>query len=94
MRTRAQLLLAAPVALSLLAGCKPSGPVTTRELISLTNAVQVVTTNPIIQIDPVVLGNRMMALTGSTTNLDSQYQYLFDRTWSGWRLVGTRKVKQ
>jgi hypothetical protein len=81
MKTRTQLLLAAPFVLFLFAGCKPTGPVTASELTSLTNAVQKVTTDAIIRIDHVDAETRMMV---TTTN---HQDYLFERTSFGWKYI-------
>jgi outer membrane biogenesis lipoprotein LolB len=81
MKTRTPLLLVAPVTLLMLVGCKPTGPVTARELTALTNAVQKVTTNAIIRIDHVDAETRMAV---TTTN---QQNYLFERTSFGWKYI-------
>ena len=80
---------AAIIATTLIVGCsKHSGPATAQELVALTNAVRIVTTDPIIRIDQVDAEGRMMACTGSVTN---EHDYLFQRSQSGWQYIPSVK---
>ena len=69
----------------LLVGCKPSGPLKSSELISLTNTVRTVTSEPIYSINHLDAANtRVLVLTGSIAN---KHVYIYERTSSGWNYV-------
>jgi hypothetical protein len=88
------LILLIPILVFLLVMCwkpwKPSGELTERDSIGLTNAVRAVSTKTIIRVGFSDTDNRAFVETGFVTNKAGHVEedgYVFKRRLSGWNLV-------
>ena len=80
-KTNAQILFGVSVVSLLATGCNPSGPLTARELTSLTNSVAKIASEPISRIyNNDGHWTQVMVCTGSVTN---GHDFVFDRTRFG-----------
>lgn len=82
---RTTVLLSVPMALCLTGCSRPTGPVTSSQLQSLTNAVQKITNAPIMRLEQLDTG--LMTVTTGSAAGRQKTDFLAKRTRLGWEIT-------